>query len=197
MALPQVQPMFNGLRVKSETSKRRKRRVKQPSFGLKNRSSFFDKPVSDDESGHTFPLAMDSSGSSPRTSLRSCLKSESSSMSTEKKSVSFDSVEINEHQVILGDNPSVSSGPPVTVAWESHESYTFSVDEYEESHPERRFKSNMLLPRRVREELLTKAGYSRSQLVIAQRIVNRIKKERAMSVSQQQSLVAKMLKRSK
>lgn len=163
---------------------KRSRRLKQNSLPL--HSSFFNMQSSNEDD----PLSIDSFGSNsslPTMSLYSFPPP-----LPEKKSVTFGSIEMNEHQVILGDNPSVSDGPPLTIAWKSHVSYSISVDEHEKSRPKR--SGSKVLPRNVREELLTKAGYSQEQLARAQENVDKAKKERAVNACLQNSMLAKLLK---
>ena len=53
----------------------------------------------------------------------------------EKKSkgVLLDLVEIREYEMFLGDNPSVSNGPPISLGWSVESSNIFTVDMYEHS----------------------------------------------------------------
>ena len=50
---------------------------------------------------------------------------------TKTKGVFFAFVQIREHSRMLGDHPSVSSGPPITLSWEVESDEIFSVDMYE------------------------------------------------------------------
>jgi hypothetical protein len=47
-----------------------------------------------------------------------------------RKSVSFDSVHVHEHAIVLGDNPSVSSGLPIALG-DRYGTDVMGVDEYE------------------------------------------------------------------
>ena len=47
-------------------------------------------------------------------------------------SVSFSDVEVRSHEIILGDNPAVSKGPPLTIDWDAFKSTMCSVDKYEQ-----------------------------------------------------------------
>jgi hypothetical protein len=98
-----------------------------------------------------------------------------------KKGVTFGSLTIHEHPVMLGDNPSVSSGPPLAISWEAQASHFFSVDEYEASRPPRRSKDTMQVPRSMREDWLRSAGYARSDFTEMNIKVLKTKKERAAS----------------
>ena len=51
--------------------------------------------------------------------------------SPNKLNVSFGDIEICSYEVILGDNPGVSGGPPLTIEWNPFQKSEYSVDEYE------------------------------------------------------------------
>lgn len=180
MAIPQQEPPV----VKHETNNR-KRRTKQRS--LTKLLKAFGGHASFDDSGRTEPTSSEffsaGNGNAP---LRSCMKQKNDTAApdapkTEKKSVSFDTIEVREHQVVLGDNPSVSSGPPLSIAWESHATHIVSVDDYESVRPTRRSREQMLVPRSTREEWLRNAGFARSEFVEMERSVQRTKRQRAAS----------------
>jgi len=97
------------------------------------------------------------------------------------KSVTFGRVEIHEHEIQLGDNPSVSKGPPITLQWRARQTDVISVEEYEQSKPPSRCKHEMLLPRFVREDMLRHQGYSRSELKEAVEAVKKIQENRSKS----------------
>uniref|UniRef100_A0A7S2A4K7 Uncharacterized protein n=1 Tax=Trieres chinensis TaxID=1514140 RepID=A0A7S2A4K7_TRICV len=62
------------------------------------------------------------------------------------------------------------SGPPITIGWD-HDPETCAVlplDDYERDR-RRREKTQLLVPRSVREEWMTDAGYARSQVQDAMR----------------------------
>ena len=82
-----------------------------------------------------------------------------------KRNVSFHTMEIREYGVILGDNPSCSSGPPVQLAWDPHDSTELKIDDYEEYRPPRRDRAEMLMSYNVRWwSLMRESGYTVSQL---------------------------------
>lgn len=101
--------------------------------------------------------------------------------SSTNKSVSFGDIQIHSHQFTLGDNPSVSSGPPVTVDWKAFESGTYDLDEYEQQKPDPRRKEAMILPRSIREEILRNEGFSRGELKEATGQVSKIQQHRLKS----------------
>jgi hypothetical protein len=86
---------------------------------------------------------------------------------TTRENVRFSTLEIFDHPIILGDNPSTSCGPPLMIDWECIGSFQLSVDEYEASRGPRRVKQTLVVPRYVREEWLREAGYARSELEAA------------------------------
>ena len=95
--------------------------------------------------------------------------------------VTWSTVEINSHAVILGDHPSVSNGPPFTIEWKAFESVKLTVAEYEECNPHHRSSEAMLLPKVVRETWLRNQGYSRRELEISTQDMNKIKELRKSS----------------
>merc|ERR1712232_675180 len=61
---------------------------------------------------------------------------------THKKSVSFDQIHVREYIIDLGDNPSCSKGPPLSITWEYEDMGTIDLAEFEEMRPSRRQKIN-------------------------------------------------------
>ena len=71
-------------------------------------------------------------------------------------SVRFQNVEIRVYGIDLGDNPSCSQGPPISLGWEyDKDSKQINLDEYE-NHREgvRRTSNQMKIPAFLREEML-------------------------------------------
>uniref|UniRef100_A0A7S2I068 Uncharacterized protein n=1 Tax=Helicotheca tamesis TaxID=374047 RepID=A0A7S2I068_9STRA len=59
--------------------------------------------------------------------------------------VAFITVQVQEYPITRGDNPSVSSGPPLTIDWAPLNSRTYDIDKYEElRQPYRRHSSAAL-----------------------------------------------------
>jgi hypothetical protein len=183
-----------GSDIQESSKKRRlpliKPAVKVSEYDERSRGSYTTAPCT------VAPIATSDLSSATTRSLKSCLKQASSTPARSKtKTVSFDSIQLNEHYVILGDNPSVSSGPPLTIAWESQACQHSSVDDYEEERPTRRNKESLVIPRNVREEWLRKSGFARSDMVEAQRNVQKIKRQRAASA--ERSFISKMFDKKK
>lgn len=79
-------------------------------------------------------------------------------------SVSFRNISIREYPMIVGDNPSVSSGPPLTIAWDFDELGTIPLEEYENHRPARRSADQMTIPKMERLKILENTGISRSEI---------------------------------
>lgn len=106
----------------------------------------------------------------------------SSSAPKMKRSVSFGEVQFREYERALGDNPSVTSGPPLSIGWRYNEAGAFSVDNYEEHKPDPRNKEELQMPQEIREKLLREqAGVTSSALQQVNREVNTVKRERKAS----------------
>ena len=86
--------------------------------------------------------------------------------SARKKSVTFDTIEVREHEVTLGDNPSCSHGPPVSMKWQHKSVFRLSLDDYEGARDgTRRKQGELAMPRYVREKMLRESGVSRSEMI--------------------------------
>jgi hypothetical protein len=133
---------------------------------------------------------------------KSCMKVSTHALSLERaygidrktdaavQAVAWSTVEIHSHEVILGDHPSVSSGPPFTIEWTAFESVTWTVAEYKsdecnnidtESHHRFSSSGNIIIPNTVREAWLRHQGYSHLELGIATRAIHKIKEGRRSS----------------
>jgi hypothetical protein len=140
---------------------------------------------------------------SDATTLRSCLKQvsrtdaaqSSSAMSQEcapisptprsphqpARRVGWGTATFHHHPPILGDEV-CSSGPPLSIGWRPFKSVTVGVDEYDAAQSAlRRAKSQLLLPRGAREQILRDAGFSRASLARAaeQALKDRIRRARS------------------
>ena len=75
------------------------------------------------------------------------------SSSRSRKSVSFSTIEIREHAVVLGANPATSHGPPLEIDWDAENTVMVDLESYEELRPCRRVKKELALPGIRREEM--------------------------------------------
>ena len=112
-------------------------------------------------------------------------RNEEFNLKTMKRNVSFSHLQIREYAVTLGDNPSVSSGPPVTLDWAyDPQETTAPVEAFEAVRGPRRPYAEMAMPRSVRTQLLTDEWkVTRSEMDNAIRDANRIKQDRRRTVN--------------
>ena len=94
------------------------------------------------------------------------------------KAVRFSTVQFQEHPMIVGDNPAVSRGVPISIAWESQEEYVLTVDDYERARPPRRSIVELKRESLDRVRLCKQLGYSRSEIVEANKQIAVIQKQR-------------------
>eukprot|EP00980_Cylindrotheca_fusiformis_P007752 scaffold1648_cov115-Cylindrotheca_fusiformis.AAC.7 len=88
-------------------------------------------------------------------SVSDCLSDRS-----EKGSITFSTIVVYEHAIILGHGPASSGGPTLEIDWEPQAESTIQVDEYESMRSERRKKHQLLMPGSVRTSLLLDSGYT-------------------------------------
>jgi len=111
---------------------------------------------------------------SPATSTRKLKRTSST--------VSFQSVNVREYERTLGDNPSCSYGPPVTLDWEYSNEQSLSLDDYEKYRGMRRNKCTMRLPARTRETMLKiNMGFSDEEVKAVERSIKKVQKSRSMT----------------
>ena len=97
------------------------------------------------------------------------------------KKVVFGQVQINEMKVTLGDNPSCSHGPPITLSWSDIPLRRLKIDveKFECCRKDKRRKGNeLLLSRKQREYLCRKSGASLRQITDIEIANARLKIER-------------------
>eukprot|EP00527_Entomoneis_sp_CCMP2396_P002349 CAMPEP_0198151742 /NCGR_PEP_ID=MMETSP1443-20131203/56953_1 /TAXON_ID=186043 /ORGANISM="Entomoneis sp., Strain CCMP2396" /LENGTH=139 /DNA_ID=CAMNT_0043817525 /DNA_START=45 /DNA_END=461 /DNA_ORIENTATION=- len=121
-----------------------------------------------------------------------------------KKKVKFDRLYIRTHKYILGDNPSVTYGPPLSMAWEplllencevgeptrrTEKEEIYEVEEYERIRPRRKVTYRrpghrgpslyfLVLSQVKREELLERMDVDKKSIEGTMREVNRVKGNR-------------------
>ena len=102
-----------------------------------------------------------------------------------QKSVCFDTVEIREYPYILGDNPSVSAGPPLSIGWDPQDEFIVGFEEYEAGKPARpRDIYEMRFDETLRLLILQSSGYTIreiAQAAIDVRIIQHHREETTQS----------------
>eukprot|EP00979_Chaetoceros_neogracilis_P010820 scaffold2612_cov267-Chaetoceros_neogracile.AAC.13 len=86
-------------------------------------------------------------------------KDQTNSQTTRTSVVSFDRVNVRSYPIVLGDNPSVSKGAPISIDWQHFRQDNSDIDKYEEARQDaRRSKTQMRIPYGVRYDILENAG---------------------------------------
>ena len=121
------------------------------------------------------------------TTLRSCLRPDTESYyarpktDKSKRKIHFGEVLVRDYAMILGDNPCVTYGPPVTIDWDYVEYNALPVDEYEFHRPPRRCLRQMGMNYYRRKHLLTLAGHTEDEFKIVKKEVKKIKSNRYLT----------------
>lgn len=106
-----------------------------------------------------------------------------------KKCVGFDSVVIYEFPLILGENPSVSSGAPTMIDWKCQNVLEMNFEYYEKfyapSQGKKRHRKELAIPCRERFEILLRAGFGLDEIVNASLTVQRVQNERMETLRSQ------------
>jgi len=99
-------------------------------------------------------------------------------------SLTFDKICIREYSRTVGDNPSCSSGPPVSLSWDYNILGDIDLDFYEQERPPRRVQNEMILPRNMREDLLKfECNISRKEITDSVRQNLRVKNQRRTTLN--------------
>jgi hypothetical protein len=154
-------------------------------------SSFFTEEGEEEEGGEeekqteVESVLRDIESTRDSTSAAS-LSSTSPSTRISSSTVRFSVLEIRCYPMILGDNPSVTNGIPVTIDWKHDESVVCDVEEYEESRPPRRDRAELMLPSSIRSRLAMDTGSSRKELQEQLRQVNIQRNQRRRTLEREQ-----------
>lgn len=100
--------------------------------------------------------------------------------------IRFDDIEIREYCRTVGDHPSCSSGPPVTLDWKYNpNTKKYTVDDFEKKRGGRRRDNfEMILPRMARHDMLKKEwNVSQAQIAAAVRSTIKVKSQRRTTVN--------------
>eukprot|EP00814_Leptocylindrus_danicus_P017681 CAMPEP_0116024918 /NCGR_PEP_ID=MMETSP0321-20121206/12669_1 /TAXON_ID=163516 /ORGANISM="Leptocylindrus danicus var. danicus, Strain B650" /LENGTH=169 /DNA_ID=CAMNT_0003496873 /DNA_START=350 /DNA_END=860 /DNA_ORIENTATION=+ len=105
------------------------------------------------------------------------------SMNEARRKVSFGAVQFREHELVLGDNPSCSMGPPVSLGWGFKDRRPMNLDLFEQARSgTRRNDKEFYMPTCVREEMLFERDYSRAELREVVTEIGRIQHQRTETV---------------
>lgn len=94
--------------------------------------------------------------------------------------VNFNTIEIQEYPIIAGDNPSVSTGVPLTIDWTPLGKNAYDFEEYEQAVEgvRRTCRAEIRIPASRRMEVLRQLGVSRGEIQEAVKEVNLARKQR-------------------
>mmetsp|Transcript_40196 Transcript_40196/g.94511 ORF Transcript_40196/g.94511 Transcript_40196/m.94511 type:complete len:227 (-) Transcript_40196:102-782(-) len=97
--------------------------------------------------------------------------------------VSFSTIEIYEHPLTMGDNPSCSCGPPTTLHWKCLSKELHNVDDYEEMMRIRQSDENSVQTYSYceRKNILRQKGYTKEEILACQKNAEKIHKQRTKS----------------
>ena len=96
-------------------------------------------------------------------------------------SVRFGELQVLVFDLTLGDNPSVTVGPPLAMGTRLCATLSLSVEAYEESRPARRSHHQLAVPKTIREDWLRDEGFSRGECRQVELEILAIKKSRKSS----------------
>jgi hypothetical protein len=90
------------------------------------------------------------------TTTTTAMTTASATTTANKKQVTFATIFVREHAVILGDNPGLRlGGPPVTIDWQAQRQYQMNLDEYETAvGNSRRTAQELRMPAVIRQGML-------------------------------------------
>lgn len=112
------------------------------------------------------------------------LKDDSMTSSTRsERSVSFHRINVREYKSIVGDNPSVTNGPPIQLGWDFKEGIELEVESYEQEKGPPKDMLALVLPRKEREDRLMDSGHTRKEISDAIREVKVSKNQRRTTVN--------------
>ena len=109
--------------------------------------------------------------------------------SSSRKSVRFEKVEIREYNIVLGDNPSCSNGPPVSLGWyyDKDQQQQMPLDTYEQKRDGyRRASHEMKVPGYMRHDILREWDVPNREIMKAQIQCEIIQKQRSRTFQREQ-----------
>lgn len=85
---------------------------------------------------------------------------------SKESKLSFSSISVRVYPVLIGDNPSVTEGVPLTIGWEPSAEESFAVEEYESSHKAEPVSSlqEMKFTEQQRAQIAKNLGYSDNKI---------------------------------
>ncbi|KAL7433208.1 hypothetical protein ACHAXM_004547 [Skeletonema potamos] len=132
-----------------------------------------------------YPIISSSSSSSSNNEEFKLLTSSSSSSTITPRNVSFSHLQVREYEVTLGDNPSVSSGVPISLGWRYNPNERISkLDDDDNSDVERKNTLHKLSDRERHRRLSSNPHVSVQELQSVLQAVASVRLERQESLNE-------------
>ena len=112
--------------------------------------------------------------------MKSCFKKEMENSGPMKR-VGFNYIEVKEYPIILGDNPSISDGIPVTIGWKPQKTIMLELEYFELYRPDRKPPKEMKLSSEDRTYLVLMSGSTLQEIGRASMAAKKIQNLRAKS----------------
>mmetsp|Transcript_6524 Transcript_6524/g.9482 ORF Transcript_6524/g.9482 Transcript_6524/m.9482 type:complete len:205 (+) Transcript_6524:106-720(+) len=104
------------------------------------------------------------------------------SVTSGKRRVTFDTLEIRNYYIILGDHPECPCGPPLSLGWHFSQGEIIPLEQYESTHSDRRTLNQLRIPSQKRNHILTCfSGHTDIEIQEVITEINRVKKQRKIS----------------
>ena len=78
----------------------------------------------------------------------------------QKKNVTFSTLEFRSYPYGLGNHPDCIRGAPITIEWSPINTYSISVDKFENAKPPKRSMQELMMPASERKRILLSHGVS-------------------------------------
>jgi hypothetical protein len=98
------------------------------------------------------------------------------------KKVRFSVLQIRDYPIIVGGNPAVSKGVPVTIDWTHDGEVIASIDDYEHSRGTPRSMLELRIPPRVRTENMKRLGFSNADVLAGTKAANIVRCQRRRTI---------------
>lgn len=111
-----------------------------------------------------------------------CPSRHSCEITESKRHISFHQIIVRDYDMVLGDHPNCSYGPPVSLGWHYLEYEPLDLNEYEYHHSRRRpLRQLVLNSYRRKKMLLTEKAHTLDELNRATKEKNRVQKNRSIT----------------
>jgi hypothetical protein len=104
--------------------------------------------------------------------------------STSKKAVSFGLIQVREYNRVVGDNPTVRVGPPMSIGWEFVQKQAVPVDDYEKIKRPRTSDLRIMGSITRKSILRYEFDVSLKEIRAAEKIIRKIQRQRCRTIQQ-------------